>query len=219
MAVDLFPTDQLLANVLIAALAPMGLGMAPTLVATEPAVIRAIKVPEEHEVMVMVKLVPEDALGEKAHPVAVPPLVKSPASRPVIDVEKASVYVNGPAVGVEIGVQVTVAAGAVAVPLSATLPTPSLVAIARLADWLPAAVAVRLTGIVHVALGATLAQPVKLPTVNLAALVPETSVSSTESVSSPELVTVIVREVGTPTVTSPKFVVLATEMTPFLKVG
>jgi hypothetical protein len=93
------------------------------------------------------------------------------------------------------------------------------VAIARLADWLPAAVAVRLTGIVHVALGATLAQPVKLPTVNLAALVPETSVSSTESVSSPELVTVIVREVGTPTVTSPKFVVLATEMTPFLKVG
>jgi hypothetical protein len=91
MAVDLLPTDQLLANVLIAALAPMGLGMAPTLVATEPAVIRAIKVPEEHEVMVMVKVVPEDALGEKAQPVAVPPLVKSPAARPVIDVEKVNV--------------------------------------------------------------------------------------------------------------------------------
>ena len=213
------PTDQLLANVLIAALAPMGLGMAPTLVATEPAVIRAIKVPEEHEVMVMVKLVPEDALGEKAHPVAVPPLVKSPASRPVIDVEKASVYVNGPAVGVEIGVQVTVAAGAVAVPLSATLPTPSLVAITRLADWLPAAVAVRLTGIVHVALGATLAQLERLPTVKLDALVPVTSVSSTESVASPELVTVMFWELAEPILTFPKLVVLPTEIAPLLNVG
>jgi hypothetical protein len=72
---------------------------------------------------------------------------------------------------------------------------------------------------VHVALGATLAQPARLPTVNLAALVPETSVSSTESVSSPELVTVIVCELVSSTVTFPKFVVLATEMTPFLKVG
>jgi hypothetical protein len=220
MAVDLFPTDQLLANVLIAALAPMGLGMAPTLVATEPAVIRAIKVPEEHEVMVMVKLVPEEALGEKTHPVAVPPLVKSPASRPVIDVEKASVYVNGPAVGVEIGVQVTVAAaGAVAVPLSATLPTPSLVAIARLADWLPAAEALRLTGIVHVALGATLAQLERLPTVKFDALVPVTSVSSTESVASPELVTVMFWELAEPILTFPKLVVLPTEIAPLLKVG
>jgi len=91
MAVDLFPTDQLLATVLMAALAPMGLAMPPTLVVTDPAAIRANKVPEEHEVMVMVKVVPEDALGEKAQPVAVPPLVKSPASRPVIDVEKVSV--------------------------------------------------------------------------------------------------------------------------------
>ena len=85
------PTDQLLANVLTAALAPMGLAMPPTLVVTDPAAIRAMRVPEEHEVMVMVKVVPEDALGEKAHPVAVPPLVKSPASRPVIDVEKVNV--------------------------------------------------------------------------------------------------------------------------------
>ena len=91
MAVDLFPTDQLLATVLMAALAPMGLAMPPTLVVTDPAAIRAIKVPEEHEVMVMVKVVPEDALGEKAQPVAVPPLVKSPAARPVIDVEKVNV--------------------------------------------------------------------------------------------------------------------------------
>ena len=91
MAVDLFPTDQLLASVLTAAFNPIGLETAPTLVATEPAVIRAIKVPEEHEVIVMVKLVPEDALGENTQPVAVPPLVKSPASRPVIDVEKSSV--------------------------------------------------------------------------------------------------------------------------------
>jgi hypothetical protein len=69
----------------------MGLAMPPTLVVTDPAAIRAMRVPEEHEVMVMVKLVPEEALGEKAQPVAVPPLVKSPASRPVIDVEKVSV--------------------------------------------------------------------------------------------------------------------------------
>ena len=91
MAVDLLPTDQLLANVLIAALAPMGLGMAPTLVVTDPASIRAINVPEEHELMVMVKLVPESALGEKAQPVAVPPFSKSLAVRPVIDVEKVNV--------------------------------------------------------------------------------------------------------------------------------
>jgi hypothetical protein len=128
--------------------------------------------------------------------------------------------VNGPAVGVEVGVQVTVAAeAAAAVPLSATLPTPSLVAMARLADWLPAAVALRLTVNVHVALGATLAQPARLPTVNLAALVPETSVSSTESVSSPELVTVIVCELVSSTVTFPKLVELPTEIAPFLKVG
>jgi hypothetical protein len=121
---------------------------------------------------------------------------------------------------VEIGVQVTVAAeAAAAVPLSATVPTPSLVAMARLADWLPAAVAVRLTGIVQVALGATLAQPARLPTVNLAASVPETSVSSTESVSSPELVTVMDCELGAPTVTFPKLIVLPTEIAPFLKVG
>jgi hypothetical protein len=50
-----------------------------------------MRVPEEHDEIVMVKVVPEDALGEKAQPVAVPPLVKSPASRPVIDVEKVSV--------------------------------------------------------------------------------------------------------------------------------
>jgi hypothetical protein len=128
--------------------------------------------------------------------------------------------VNGPAVGVEIGVHVTVAAeAAAAVPLSATVPTPSLVAMARLADWLPAAVAVRLTGIVQVALGATLAQPARLPTVNLAASVPETSVSSTESVSSPELVTVMDCELAAPTVTFPKLVELPTEIAPFLKVG
>ncbi len=91
MAVDLLPTDQLFAKVLTATSNPIGLGTPPTLVETDPAVICAIRVPEEHEVMVMVKLVPEDALGEKEHPVAVPPLVKSPAARPVIDVEKVNV--------------------------------------------------------------------------------------------------------------------------------
>jgi hypothetical protein len=91
MAVDLFPTDQLLATVLMAALAPMGLAMPPTLVVTDPAAIRAIRVPEEHDEIVMVKVVPEDALGEKVQPVAVPPLVKLPAARPVIEVEKVSV--------------------------------------------------------------------------------------------------------------------------------
>jgi hypothetical protein len=90
---------------------------------------------------------------------------------------------------------------------------------ARLADWLPAAVAVRLTVNVHVALGATLAQLERLPTVTFDALVPETSVSSTESVSSPELVTVIVCELGAPTTTFPKLVELPTEIAPFLKVG
>ncbi len=86
---------------------------------------------------------------------------------------------NGPAVGVEMGVQVTVAAGGVGPALSATLPTPSLVAMARSANWVPAAVAVRLTVNVQVALGATLAQLERLPTVKFDALIPETSVSST----------------------------------------
>ena len=51
------------------------------------------------------------------------------------------------------------------------------------------------------------------------AFVPVISVSSTESVASPELVTVTFWELVEPTVTLPKLVVLPTEIAPLLNVG
>jgi len=92
MAVDFVPTVQLLLTEFSGALTPIGLATLPKVVVTEPAVMRAIRVPEAHDEIVMVNVVPDVTSGEKTQPVAVPPLVKSPAASPSMDWEKVSVY-------------------------------------------------------------------------------------------------------------------------------
>lgn len=55
----------------------------PTASAICPAFSRGMIVPDEHDDTVIVSVVPDDALGEKEQPVAVPAFSKSPAATPV----------------------------------------------------------------------------------------------------------------------------------------
>jgi hypothetical protein len=69
---ELVPTEKLSATVFSGAPKPTGLATLPATVVTDPAVICASNVPERHEVMSMVNVVPLEAFVAKTQPGAVP---------------------------------------------------------------------------------------------------------------------------------------------------